>query len=82
MQISLKAMRVNANLTQGDVAKALGVTIRTIKNWECGDVSPNLEMFDLMCKLYGCGRDDIFVPKKLTISEPSESETAVCEVAQ
>lgn len=39
LQISLAAARVNANLTQRDVAKALGISTQTLVNWEAGKQS-------------------------------------------
>ena len=35
-KISLRAARVNANLTQVEAAKAMGKTKQTIVNWESG----------------------------------------------
>ena len=37
MKITLKSARVNANLTQLEAAKRLGVTRETLSNWETGD---------------------------------------------
>ena len=36
MKITLKAARVNANLTQQEVSDKLGVSKHTITNWETG----------------------------------------------
>ena len=69
MQVSFKAMRVNANLTQKAVADALGITERTLQNWENGVSAPDAVQFANICKLYQCSRDDIFLPDKLAKSE-------------
>lgn len=53
IQISLKALRVNKNLKQEDAAKELGVTARTIANWENGKTFPNLKHLRALEKLYG-----------------------------
>ena len=37
MKITLKAMRVNKGLSQTDVANALGVTVKTLQNWEANE---------------------------------------------
>lgn len=41
-QISLAAARVNANLTQKQLGDAIGVSEKTINNWESGENLPNV----------------------------------------
>lgn len=65
MQVSLKAMRVNANLRQDEVAEQLKVTKKTVQNWENGLSAPDAIQFASLCRLYGCSRDDIYLPDKL-----------------
>lgn len=60
MQVSLKAMRTNANLSLEEVSEKIGVNRNTIAKWEAGKSAPDLQIFDTMCSLYGCTRDDIF----------------------
>lgn len=69
MQVSFKAMRVNSELTQSDVAKIMGVTVKTIQNWENGTSAPDAIQFATLCRTYGCSRDDIFLPDNLAKSE-------------
>ena len=45
-QISLAAARVNAGLTQKDVAKALKVGKQTIVSWEKGNSEPKMSQRD------------------------------------
>lgn len=59
MRISLKAARHNKNLTQDDVAKALGVEKKTVWSWENGRSVPSVDKVDLICSLYGCAYYDI-----------------------
>lgn len=68
MKISLKALRVNANLSQNDAAKQLGINKATLINWEKNKTFPNVVQVDRMCKLYKCKLDDIFLPDTLTQS--------------
>jgi DNA-binding XRE family transcriptional regulator len=63
--ISLAAARVNANMTQEEVAKALNVSKNTIINWEKGRISPKYSQMVELCKLYQMPMDYIFLPDTL-----------------
>lgn len=59
MRITLKAARVNANMSRKDVAVALGVSVKTVWSWENGKTRPNLKYVERICKLFGCSYDQI-----------------------
>lgn len=63
LQISLAAARVNAGLTQEDVARKMQISKQTVVNWEKGRVKPKLAQLEMMCRLYNIGLDNIFLPK-------------------
>ena len=64
MQISLKAARVNAGLTQKEAAAALGTTRDTVGNWERGKSFPDAPQIGKIVSLYGVPYDNlIFCPK-------------------
>lgn len=69
MKVSLKAARVNANMTQKEVGEILGVSKDTIKLIEKGKRSVKVVEFDMLCQLYKCTRDDIFLPYEITKSD-------------
>ena len=52
-RITLKAARVNANLTQLQAAKALGVSVQSLLNYETGKTSPTIRIVQKMENLYG-----------------------------
>lgn len=62
IQISLAAARVNAKMTQNDVAKALGISNQTICNWENGRSEPTHSQAKQLSTLYGIALDYIFLP--------------------
>lgn len=64
MQISLAAARVNARMTQEDVAKALNVGKQTIVNWEKGTSEPKMSQGRALSELYKMPLDYIFLPQK------------------
>jgi len=68
-QISLAAARVNADLTQDEAAKKLGVTRQTIMNWEKGKIVPRIPELDMLAKVYGIKKDYIFLPYNSTKSK-------------
>lgn len=60
-RITLAAARVNAKLTQKDVAKALGVTQNTVYRWETGITPIKAKyLFDL-AKLYDMSIEQFFL---------------------
>ena len=63
-QISLAAARVNAGLTQKDVAKALKVGKQTIVSWEKGNSEPKMTQSRQLSELYKIPLDYIFLPSK------------------
>lgn len=64
MQISLKAARVNAEMTQKQAAKEIGVDASTIVSWESGKTSPKVFHLQALCNLYGISMDNIFLRQK------------------
>ena len=64
MAWSIKAARVNAGYTQKDAAEVLGVSEKTVCNWEKGIAVPMADKFVEMCRLYGVSMDDIILPSK------------------
>lgn len=63
IKISLKAARVNAELSQKYVAKVLGISNKTLSSWENGDTFPSAKYIDMLCKLYNVTYNDIiFLP--------------------
>lgn len=66
LQISLAAARVNAGMTQEDVARKMHISKNTVLNWEKGKISPGIPEIEMLCKLYNIPKDNIFLPKILT----------------
>lgn len=66
IQISLAAARVNAKMTQEDVAKRMKIGKRTIINWEKGTSVPSFSDMNMLSQIYDIPVDNIFLPKKST----------------
>jgi DNA-binding XRE family transcriptional regulator len=66
LQISMAAARVNANMTQDDIAREMHISKQTVINWEKGRIIPNIAQFEMYCRLCGISKDNIFLPTKST----------------
>ncbi len=53
-RITLAAARVNAGLTQKEVAEALGISNATLIKWENGETVPTVDKAEIMAKMYKC----------------------------
>lgn len=58
---SLVLLRQQKDLTQEDLAKALGVTDHTVRNWEKGRAEPRLTIKQVkaLCKVLDCELNDL-----------------------
>lgn len=62
LKISLKAARVNANLSQEEVARKMKKSKVTINNWESGKTEIDYGNLNELCRLYSVTMDDILLP--------------------
>jgi DNA-binding XRE family transcriptional regulator len=64
IRLSLAAARVNAGLTQEEVAKTLQISKSTVVNWEKEKVKPSFASLSALSNLYGLPIDvfKIFCP--------------------
>jgi DNA-binding XRE family transcriptional regulator len=75
MRISLRAARVNAGLTQDEVARQVNKSKNTIVSYEKGRSMPDIETGKALAKLYGMSVDDIiFLPNDCALSTICECE--------
>lgn len=52
-------LRERAGLRRESVAANLGVTVKTIYNWEDGSTSPDADKLRSMALLYKCSSDEL-----------------------
>lgn len=60
IQISLAAARVNAGMTQRDIAREMHVSKQTIVNWEKGISEPSISQSRELANYYGIPLENIF----------------------
>ena len=64
LQITLEAARVNAGMTQKEVAMAMNVDRTTVIRWEKAKKIPNYDESEKLAELYRIPLDNIFFGKK------------------
>ena len=62
----LKVARIEAGLTQEQVAEKVGVVKWTISAWECGRCAPSIDNAIRLSRIYGKSLDDLFLPRSCT----------------
>jgi len=63
-KITLKAARVNANLTQSDMARMMHRTKQTIVNWESGATEIRYSDMVSLSELYGMPLEYLAIPER------------------
>lgn len=58
--LKLKAARAAKDMTQGDLAEAVGVSRQTVNAIEKGDYNPTVNLCIAICKALGCTLDQLF----------------------
>jgi putative transcriptional regulator len=65
MQNSLKVWRAKADVTQAELADAVGVSRQTITTIERDKYDPSLELAFKLAAYFDCDIEDIFTPEGL-----------------
>lgn len=63
IKLTLAAARINAGLTQEEVAKKLNISARQLSKWERGEIAPKELTMQGLASFYGVPRESIFMPK-------------------
>lgn len=58
--LKIKAARASLDLTQKDLAEAVGVTRQTMNAIEKGDYNPTIKLCIAICKVLGKSLDELF----------------------
>lgn len=54
---NIRQLRMARNLSQVDLAKALGVTKQSISNWENNNIQPSIDMLIHLAKFFSVSTD-------------------------
>lgn len=66
IKISLAAARINAKMSQKEVADALHVSNKTVGNWEAGTSEPSFATLNELSRLYGIPIECIFFAPRIS----------------
>ncbi|MBQ4444536.1 MAG: helix-turn-helix transcriptional regulator [Clostridia bacterium] len=64
------ALRKQSGMTQKQLAERLSVTDKTVSKWETGYTTPDIEMLDRLCKVFGCTLDELVHGEDETTETP------------
>ncbi len=80
MQIgmNIKKLRRERDLTQEELAEALGVTPKAISAWECDRSAPDLSMIPLLCRIFDVTADALL---GINIEQKEEEVQAIIDHA-
>lgn len=62
IKITMAAARVNAGLTQKQLASECGVAETTVINWEKGKAAPHIKRLPMLEKAFGIPLDYVKIP--------------------
>jgi len=73
VKLTYAAARINAGLTQAEVAEKLGISVGTLSSWENYRLFPTIVKFTELADIYGVSVGDlIFLPRASTQSGQKE----------
>lgn len=69
---NIRQLRLTRNLSQVDLAKALGVTKQSISNWENNNIQPSIDMLIRLAQFFSVSIDYLLGLNQRTYIETSE----------
>lgn len=67
-KLTMKAIRINANLTQQELADAMGVSRSSVIAWETGKTKISTVCLMAFCYVTNTHIDDVYLPYESTLS--------------
>jgi transcriptional regulator with XRE-family HTH domain len=59
MKKKIRELRFRRGWTPKDLARQIGVSVRTVQRWERGSHLPRLDTMELLCQALGCSPADL-----------------------
>lgn len=78
----IASLRKQASLTQEELGEKLGVTNKTVSRWENGNYMPDIEMLQLLSKVFDVGINDLLAGETIADEDfRQKAEENIIEVA-
>ena len=78
----IASLRKQASLTQEELGEKIGVTNKTVSRWENGNYMPDIEMLQLLSKVFDVGINDLLAGEKIADEDfRQKAEENIIEVA-
>lgn len=77
---NLKRLAYDHGKSQVEIARDLQINPATLSSWMTGTRTPKMPKIDMLCKYFGCQREDImepYVPKELPSLSSEEMAVAL-----
>ena len=56
---TIRSLRHDRNMTQQQLADYLGITSRSVSQWECGRTAPDITQIPALCHVFGVTSDTL-----------------------
>lgn len=76
---TIKLKRVEANLTQKELAEKLHISFQAVSKWENNEAEPSFDTIKEMAKLFNCSIDELFGVEKEKKEEPKVETVKIVE---
>ena len=76
---NIKKLRDERNITQQQLADALGVTYQAVSKWECGTTLPDIAILPVIANYFDITIDELFKPNMMAYRNKAERLMAIYE---
>lgn len=76
---NIKKLRGERNITQQQLADAIGVSFQAVSKWECGTTLPDIAMLPAIANFFDVTIDELFKPNMMAYRNKAERLMSIYE---
>ncbi len=76
---NIKKLRDERNITQQQLADAIGVSFQAVSKWECGTTLPDIAMLPAIASFFDVTIDELFKPDMMAYRNKAERLMSIYE---